>query len=85
VGFEWAAPGELVERAAAGERSILFPTLMNLRRLAESSDTASALAAADARPVVRVEPIARREHGRTIITIPEESGYGVTEHALDAP
>ena len=83
VGFEWAAPEELIERAAAGERSILFPTLMNLRRLAESGDVASALSAADARPVVRIEPLARREDGRTIITIPEESGYGVTEHVLD--
>ena len=83
VGFEWAAPGELVERAAAGERSILFPTLMNLRRLAESDDSASALSAADARSVMRIDPVARREDRRTIITIPEESGYGVTEHVVD--
>jgi 8-oxo-dGTP pyrophosphatase MutT (NUDIX family) len=84
VGFEWAAPAELLDRAAAGERSILFPTLMNLRRLSESGDIASALAAADARPVVRVEPIARRQGDRLVITILEDSGYGVTEHVIDA-
>lgn len=82
VGFEWANPVELLERAAAGERSLLFPTLMNLRRLAESTDTASALAAADLRPVFRVEPIARRDGDQTILSIPEDAGYGVTEHRL---
>ncbi|MEO6533241.1 MAG: NUDIX hydrolase [Pseudolysinimonas sp.] len=85
VGFEWANPAELLDRASAGERSILFPTLMNLRRLAESSNTAQALAAADARPVVPVAPTARREQGRTVITIPEDAGYGVTEHVIDGP
>jgi len=84
VGFEWASPAELLDRAAAGERSLLFPTLMNLRRLAESSDTASAIAAADARPVMPIAPTARREGGRIVLTIPEAAGYGVTEHVIDA-
>jgi 8-oxo-dGTP pyrophosphatase MutT (NUDIX family) len=82
IGFEWAAPAELLERASAGERSLLFPTLMNLRRLAESTTTDEAMVAADARPVVKVEPDARREGERIILTIPEEAGYGVTEHVL---
>jgi len=85
VGFEWASPTELLERAAAGERSLLFPTLMNLRRLAESRDTASALAAADARQVMRIQPTARRDGDRLVLTIPEDSGYGVTEHVIDSP
>lgn len=84
VGFEWAAPAELLQRAANGERSLLFPTLMNLRRLAESADVASAIAAADTRPPVTVTPTARRENGRIVLTIPEESGYGVTEHVIEA-
>jgi len=85
VGFEWAEPAVLLERAAAGERSLLFPTLMNLRRLAESSTSSDAIAAAGARPVVRVDPVARREGDRIILTIPAEAGYGVTEHVLEAP
>ena len=83
VGFEWARPAELLDRAAAGERSLLFPTLMNLRRLAESPNTAAAIAAAEARPVVQVAPTARRDNGRIVITIPEESGYGITEHVIE--
>jgi len=85
VGFEWASPAELLERAAAGEGSLLFPTLMNLRRLAESHDTESALTAADARPLMRIQPTARRDGDRIVLTIPEESGYGVTEHVIDSP
>ena len=85
VGFEWAEPAVLLERAAAGERSILFPTLMNLRRLAESSSSSAAIAAAEARPVVRVDPIARRDGERIILTIPDDAGYGVTEHVLELP
>lgn len=85
VGFEWASPAELLDRAAAGERSLLFPTLMNLRRLAESADAASAIAAAAGRPLVPVAPTVRREGRRIVLTIPEESGYGVTEHVIDEP
>lgn len=85
VGFEWADPAVLLERAAAGERSLLFPTLMNLRRLAESTNSSDAIAAAEARPVVRVDPVSRRDGHRIILTIPEEAGYGVTEHVLEQP
>jgi 8-oxo-dGTP pyrophosphatase MutT (NUDIX family) len=83
VGFEWASPAELLERAAAGERSLLFPTLMNLRRLAESPDADAAIAAADARPLVPVAPTAHRDNGRIVLTIPEDAGYGVTEHVIE--
>ena len=85
VGFEWARSGRAARaRRQQGSASLLFPTLMNLRRLAESADAASAMAAAAARPVVPVAPTARRENGRIVLTIPEESGYGVTEHVIDA-
>ncbi|HEY4226326.1 MAG TPA: NUDIX hydrolase [Pseudolysinimonas sp.] len=82
VGFEWAAPQQVLDRAAAGERDILFPTLMNLRRLAESGTVDQAMAAADARPSIVVEPVLRREGGRAIVTIPAELGFGVTEHVV---
>ena len=50
-------PPAAVARAEAGEQSILFPTLMNLRRLTESADVESALAAADQREIVPVLPV----------------------------
>jgi 8-oxo-dGTP pyrophosphatase MutT (NUDIX family) len=81
VDFEWVAPKAAVARAEAGEQTIIFPTLMNLRRLAESTDVAGALAAAQARPVFTVLPrVEKREVGYAVV-IPEEAGYGVTEFA----
>lgn len=79
VGFEWVRPIEALARAASRQQPLLFPQLMNLRWLAESTSVADAFSAARARPIVSVTPrIDRREHGIFII-IPEAAGYGVTE------
>lgn len=80
VSLEWLAPGNAIARAAAGDYSILFPTLMNLKRLAESNNAVQALRAARARPVFTVKPSMARRDGQTIINIPVEAGYGVTEY-----
>jgi 8-oxo-dGTP pyrophosphatase MutT (NUDIX family) len=83
VAAEWVRPEEVIERAARGERSIMFPTLLNLRRLLESADVAGALAAAAARQMVTVVPtIERRADGRYIV-IPASAGYGITEQRFD--
>jgi 8-oxo-dGTP pyrophosphatase MutT (NUDIX family) len=79
VSLEWVRPVDALARADAGERSILFPTRMNLRRLAESPDVDHAIAAAAARPRFTVRPrVEKRPDGMAVI-IPEEAGYGVTE------
>ena len=81
VALEWARPIDLIERAEAGERSIMFPTLMNLKRLAETEDTESALAAAHARPRFKVEAqVQVRPDGSRVIVIPAEAGYALTEY-----
>jgi 8-oxo-dGTP pyrophosphatase MutT (NUDIX family) len=82
VALEWGEPAELLRRANAGETHIVFPTRVNLMRLAESRDVASALAAARARPrfTVLPQPV-RHESGLTVV-IPAEAGYGVTEDWL---
>jgi 8-oxo-dGTP pyrophosphatase MutT (NUDIX family) len=80
VSVEWVEPKHAVARAEAGEHSILFPTLMNLMRLAESTDVESSLAAARVRPIFTVMPRLMQRDGRTFVTIPEEAGYGVTEY-----
>src|SRR5690554_3898866 len=50
VELEWASPTEVIQRADAAEHAIMFPTLLNLMRLAESTDSATALEAARRRP-----------------------------------
>jgi 8-oxo-dGTP pyrophosphatase MutT (NUDIX family) len=79
VSLEWVRPIEALARAASRQQVLLFPQLMNMRWLAESQDVTSAFEAARRRPVISVTPrLERREHG-TVIIIPEDAGYGVTE------
>jgi 8-oxo-dGTP pyrophosphatase MutT (NUDIX family) len=81
VDSEWIAPADAVRLAA--ERTILFPTLMNLGRLAEKTSVADALASARAHPVVAVQPvITLLDDGTRVISIPESSGYGTTEFRM---
>jgi len=79
VSVEWLSPEAALARAAAGDR-MLFPTRMNLKRLAESSTVAEALAAAALRPFYAVLPIVvPTPDGGRMLRIPAEAGYGVTE------
>jgi 8-oxo-dGTP pyrophosphatase MutT (NUDIX family) len=79
---QWLAPSEGTELAK--KANVLFPTLMNLARLAESRTVDEALAAASARPVVTVAPVLSRDpDGTVVITIPESAGYGVTQFRVN--
>lgn len=79
LSFEWLAPDEALRRAATRESLVLFPTRMNLGRLAESVSAGDALEAATRQPPVTVRPaIEKREEG-IFIVIDAEAGYGVTE------
>jgi 8-oxo-dGTP pyrophosphatase MutT (NUDIX family) len=82
VNAEWVSPHEIIQRARDGERSIMFPTLLNLMRLAESPDLDSALAAAAVRPIVAVTPRVERRGEVTFVTIPASAGYSLTEMQL---
>jgi hypothetical protein len=73
VTVEWVKPQDVVARA------IMFPTLLNLMRLAESADVDSALAAASMRPHFTVLPRVERRGDSRFIVIPEAAGYGITE------
>lgn len=76
---EWIAPAEALARAASGDRSILFPTRMNLIRLAESQDVASAVAAAKSSTPFTVLPVVEKTERGICVRIPTEAGYGVVE------
>lgn len=83
VGFEWVSPAAAVKRTLAGDRSIIFPTLLNLMRLAESSDSEDAIRAAGGRKRYTVRPrFESREDGSTWITIPREADYDRTEYLV---
>lgn len=76
VDVQWIEPGEAIRLAALGERRVVFPTRMNLKRLAESTDTVDALARAARRPLVAVQTrVEERPEGRMLV-LPPEAGYG---------
>jgi len=76
VDVEWIAPGDAIRLAAAGERTVIFPTRMNLQLLAEAADGPDAIARALARTLVPVEPVVERREGGSVLVIPSNAGYG---------
>jgi 8-oxo-dGTP pyrophosphatase MutT (NUDIX family) len=72
----WINPARAFEDAAAGKYTIVLATRLNLRMLTESADVASALAAARARRIITVEPIAIKTEKGYTMRIPAEAGYG---------
>jgi 8-oxo-dGTP pyrophosphatase MutT (NUDIX family) len=74
----WTTPSAALADRAAGRRTIIFPTLLNLRKLGESASVAEALERARRSPVVTVLPRMERDAGgaRTL-RIPPEAGYTV--------
>jgi 8-oxo-dGTP pyrophosphatase MutT (NUDIX family) len=77
---EWMPPALAVELALSGERPIIFPTMVNLARLAESGSSAAAIAAARERPRTTVQPnVVVEADGIRRLTIPAEAGYPLTE------
>ncbi len=84
VDVEWINPDEALRLAEARERTIIFPTRMNLQLLAESVDADAAAVAARARPLVVVEPKVERREGGGVLVIPPDAGYGAVEEPLSA-
>jgi 8-oxo-dGTP pyrophosphatase MutT (NUDIX family) len=80
VDAEWIAPSEALRLAEAGERTVIFPTRMNLQLLAEAAGAADAIGRAAAREVVTVEPQVVQTDKGPVLAIPPNAGYGeVTE------
>lgn len=77
---EWLSPAYAAELARSGERPIIFPTMLNLLRLAESDSAAAAINAAKTRPRVTVAPVMEvLENGSRRVSIPADAGYSVLE------
>lgn len=77
----WLRPADAIAEEAAGTRTIVPATLLNVEKLGFSKDVAGALAAARAKPIVTVQPeVVQRPEGMWL-TIPAEAGYSVTEFA----
>lgn len=76
VDAEWIAPSEAITLAANKQRTIIFPTLMNLKLLAEAQSAADCIARAEQRPLVPVLPKVEQRDGAPFLVIPPDAGYG---------
>lgn len=78
----WIRPGDAIADAAAGTRTLVPATLLNVEKLGRSKDLAAALARARSERTVTVEPQLVERADGTWLQIPAEAGYSVTEFAV---
>jgi 8-oxo-dGTP pyrophosphatase MutT (NUDIX family) len=79
----WIAPQEAIAEEAAERLSIIFPTLMQLKKLSRYASVADALAATRREPVVTVLPRIEKGDAGPTLHIPIEAGYGMSEAPVE--
>jgi len=80
----WLSPADALAAEAAGTATIIFPTRMNLKRLALAGTCADALERFAAMSVPTVLPeVGRDADGNPCLHIPEVEGYGQTIEPLE--
>lgn len=82
VSAMWLKPREILADWQADRVPLMFPTRLNLLKLARSSTVAAALQAAKQQPVVRVLPRIEVKDRGVDLTIQKAAGYGVTKATL---
>ena len=79
----WTTPGDAMQAARTGKRTIIFPTLMNLEKLGAFANVQDALAVTRDTDVVTVLPVTERREDGDYLCIPAEAGYSVVERKMD--
>jgi 8-oxo-dGTP pyrophosphatase MutT (NUDIX family) len=79
----WTTPSAALANADAGRCTIVFPTRLNLMKLARSRRVEEALAAARAAPIVTVMPRIEQTDTGPVLRIPVEADYDLTDAPLD--
>ena len=79
----WGAPAEIIEQAEQARWQLRFPTRLNLEKLAASKTVNEAVERAREHPVVRIVAASQRIEGGSVVRIPLEAGYGMSEAVLD--
>ncbi|MEQ8559708.1 MAG: NUDIX hydrolase [Henriciella sp.] len=80
----WLSPQLALDMADAGEATIIFPTRMNLGKLAECQSVPTAINRFKSEGVVTVLPlVGKDERGNPCLHIPAEAGYMQTTEPLE--
>lgn len=81
----WASVPEAVELERSGRRTIIFPTLENLKKLGRSRTVAEALARAQQARIVTVTPRLEIDaEGRRFMVLPPDSDYDTLRAPLES-
>jgi 8-oxo-dGTP pyrophosphatase MutT (NUDIX family) len=80
---EWIGPGLALSLAAEGKRTIVFPTRMNLKLLAESSSLEEAVRAARRRDGRTITPRVALRDGARYLQLDAVDGYGDVDERLE--
>jgi 8-oxo-dGTP pyrophosphatase MutT (NUDIX family) len=78
----WITPSDAEAARSAGRRTIIFPTLLNVRKLGRAATVADALARARSGPIVTVLPRVERRGETPMMVLPADAGYDVLEAPL---
>lgn len=70
----WITPAQALKDADAGTRTIIFPTRMNIEKLANSANVDAALASCGG--VVTVKPFIEHDGDKRFLRIQANAGYG---------
>ncbi|TDJ39675.1 MAG: NUDIX hydrolase [Gammaproteobacteria bacterium] len=78
----WISPQQAADDAKAGTRTIIFPTLRNIARLAFSATADAAMARARSATIVTVTPWMDKRDDGTYLCIPADAGYDISEEKM---
>jgi len=82
VDAEWLSPASALAMGEAGERTIIFPTRLNLELLAQAHSAQDCITCTEARAIEAVLPQIVQRDGKNFLTIPESAGYGIASEAV---
>lgn len=79
----WLGAQTALDLETQGQATIIFPTRMNLVKLARARSVADAALRFRSEPIISVLPqVGKTEEGEPCLLIPEEAGYGQTRELL---
>jgi 8-oxo-dGTP pyrophosphatase MutT (NUDIX family) len=78
----WLTPADAEAARSAGQRTIIFPTLLNVRKLGRAKTAADAFANARSEPIVTVLPRVEKRGETPVMVLPADAGYDVVEAPL---
>ncbi|MBL4606510.1 MAG: NUDIX hydrolase [Pseudomonadales bacterium] len=83
VDSTWISPQQALSDADEGKLKVIFPTRMNLMRLAKYSSVEEAITATRLQKTVKVMPWTEQKEAGAMLCIPEDAGYEITEVPMD--